>query len=332
MLNWIIDDKLKQAPSNQRLALQADYIELLAIVSIDKSYRISSYVDQISEDEAFSFNDGIQNEQKPSDWGDEQIIDESIRLPTENSGDLDIVFGQRKLIWAEKWPFEWSAQDQELKFNTSNPNVNIYVSLLLASSFRMIKRTDYKFFSTFLEQAGYHVLGEIFPKWTVKGFGANQSVGEHYAQSTPLDKFTALANDLNCPLNETYEPSSTGDGQVDLVAYYSWQDLRGQFPTVFAQCCCSPSQQEIGDKIAEADYTNILNKLRLHSHNLNFYFSPQDLGDLNRKTKWSIERINGATIVDRGRLLKTLTNGSFVNSISSMANDFTALSVNFDVG
>lgn len=331
MIDWIVDDKLKEPPSNKRLALQADYVELLAIVNIDKSYRISSYADQVSEDEAFSIDDVVQNEQIPSTWEDMHNADEQVTAKTEINGDFDVVFGQRANIWAKYWPFTWHKQDQELKFNASHPNAQIYVSLLLASSLRMIQNTKRNCFTTFLEETGYYVLQKIFHNWTVKGCGANQHIGSHYAETTPLEKFTALSNDINCLVNETYQPPPAGDGQVDLVAYYSWNDdLRGQLPTVFAQCCCSPDSREIGDKIAETDYMSVANKLRLHSPNLNFYFSPQDLEDVRRKSKWSVERINGATIIDRGRLLKMLTADCFINSVALKVDEFTALSVNFD--
>ncbi|MGL4768340.1 MAG: hypothetical protein ACRCV6_09740 [Formosimonas sp.] len=326
-VNWVLYECLRQIPKDSRVALQADYIELMAMSSIDKSCRISSYDDLIDEDNAFSIEDEQHRVGGVSVWDNDD--GEEVQLSKKHR-ELHYLFEQRSKSWTDKWPFEWNANDCELKFCVSRPYARLYASFLLCSSLRVVDKTQFKYFTTFLEEAGYYALQKIFPNWVVKGFGANQVIGNCYSHTTQQQKFTALADDIDCHLAPNFQPNFGGDGGLDIVAFYTWDDKRGQLPFVCAQCSCSSDKDQINKKITEASPSSVKNKLVSQLDNFNFFISPQDLSSSQRRSNWSVDNIWGAIIVDRYRLMKLLADNLFSNTLDGKVEEFINLKINFE--
>lgn len=276
--------------------LWADYVELLCLCS--RNGWVSGGNVQAQTQEA----------------QDTEAADDEPVEPDETSAELDDRISKR---WADirrrlharsmswpGWPFRLEGSVVYSRFEPNNPEHRLYVALLIASSLRLCHNTRSGEVTRAFEEISYHWLRRSLNSvWQVRLFGAHQTLASAYPQTTLRAKFVALAADIKAVLQkppEAYAASDTGDGGIDLVAWMTMGDQRGNWPVIFGQCACSPTDWE--SKQLSISPTSVEAHLTPQHPAAGYCFVPHDLHSSN--TLWQREsHILRTVVIDRARIL-----------------------------
>jgi len=287
-----------------------DYIELLAITSIDKSCTLSMIIDMMEEEDGFGDSSSREGDfdQFESSLGYETI--EPLIIPNNPSRNefknhLVRVIKYRSNNFGDYWPFNYEVRTNKITVIDDHSFYNIYICLLLSSVLSIIKKPIRKLFTDFHEVVSYKVIKEIFPAnagWSVKSFGANQKFGDYY-EGNLYNKFKALAKDLNTSLNpQSTFPSSGGDGGIDAVIFRKFsKDDRGLLPLCTVQSTCTEDNLE--SKARETSHSRINDRIHLKTPLVNYLIVPRDMITTANNTKFQIEDNSLSIIIDRFRIL-----------------------------
>lgn len=337
--SWMKDDfDITNLPSNRaykNLNKYLDFIELLAITSIDKSCTLSMIVDIMEE------NDGFENQdyrEEGFDQLDDSLSYEALVINNSPSiaefkSHLIKVIEYRNEKFDDYWPFEYDKETNKISVLTDHNFYKLYVCLLLSSVLFIMKLSNRKFFTDIHEVIGYEVIKKIFPEdagWSVKSFGANQTFGSYYAGNLK-DKFELLAKDLSTALNPMATfPSSSGDGGIDAVVFRKFiKDDRGLLPFCTVQSTCMDDKLEL--KARETSYARINDKIILKTSLTNFLISPRDMITTVNNTKFQIDDNALSVIIDRFRILPLINTSDIPlnTNITTMIGDLENLNNNY---
>jgi hypothetical protein len=288
----------------------ADYVELLALTSEDKSYSQAQLQDTEGEIE------DVAVDMEDVDF-DEETISSDPDFNIENSrnfngdeklnrrwADIKTCLHSRHLRLGDAWPFELKDDVLYATASLQNSLHRLYTALLLASALKYILKTRHKDITTSLEEIGYRLFCYLMPMsqtaWIVKPFGAHQRIANSY-QGTLFNKISQLAKDLNTQCvaqRDDFKPGDSGDGGLDLVAWHPMGDKLGYIPIAFAQCGCS--LDDLKHKQLEAHPANWRNKIQLQNPPTNYYFAPHDLRQ--NSGRWD-EQLGEVIMLDRARII-----------------------------
>lgn len=298
---------LNVLPRHSYTFLWADYVELLCLSS--KNGIISKGNLQAQQQEAEDLQaDAGEDEQSLLDEGSllidvdpnaSEILDDHVATRWE---DIKTRLYARSLSFPG-WPFELTGEVLRKKFDAKNAEQRLYVSLLIASSLRLCHAKRSMEVTNAFEEISYHWLRRsVTELWQVRPFGARQTLPNAYT-GTLRAKLEALANDIDCTLVKPasdYDPSNTGDGGIDLVAWQNMGDSRGNMPVIFGQCACSPTDWE--SKQLDVTPASTEAHIRPQHPGAAYCFVPHDLSLNDRRWDRSAH-IKRTVIVDRRRLL-----------------------------
>lgn len=286
-----------EVPSQTHTYLWADYVELLCVISQDKSYSIGQHDDLSGEFEDVRVDLDV-------DSGNGNLnFDDRINIKWT---DISKVLKIRKTQIPEFWPFSFEDDFLEFDVEEGNKSHQMYLFLLVCSALKYCSKSKVNNVTGAFEELGYFALKKILPGWEVKPFGAHQQTGLGYV-GTLGNKMHSLAEDIYpryvAPLSE-FDPQDTGDGGLDVVAFMPLGDTLGHIPVVFAQCGCSPKDWE--KKQLEASPASMNSMITPQHPAANFYFMPHDMRNINGKWNRGV-RIGDVILIDRKRILKLLS-------------------------
>ena len=244
------------------------------------------------------------------------------KISTEVHGNLmKAVFENRKKRLNGKWPFQMEIFQKagnlfslELKFIPEHDWADRYLTLLLCASQQFFNKSGSSIYTGYFEEIGFYVLKQLFPSpWQTKKCGAS-AAGTHAYTGAVKEKITALCHDMGMGaegLNPQWEPAQSGDGGIDLAAFLPFADGYGYISAAFGQCACTNQLSQIRNKALETSHGNLRAKINFQALPLNLLFSPAELSEPTRKTKFILPSCDAA-IIDRSRLLEHM--GSFTLS------------------
>ncbi len=314
MTSTLLFQNLETLPRLKQTHQWADYIELLALTSEDKSCSHGYLQNTEGENEelACDMDDVDFDEEMPPSEFDSNFDKENMHYSDRDEklnrrwSDIKTCLHSRQLRFSDAWPFELKDDVLYSKIDSNNALHRLYIALLLSSALRYIIKTRHDDITASLEEIGYRIFCHLMPTtpkmWIVKPFGAHQRIANGY-QGTLFNKITHLAVDLNAKLTaekSEFDLRDTGDGGLDVVAWHSMgvDDKLGYIPVAFAQCGCS--LEDIPHKQYEAHPINWDTKVFVQHPAACYYFAPHDL----RKNSghWDVH-LGRVIMLDRMRIL-----------------------------
>jgi hypothetical protein len=286
-----------EVPSHAHTYLWADYVELLCVISQDKSYSIGQHDDLSGEFEDVRVDLDLESANGNLSFDDKISIKWT---------DISKVLKIREKQIPDFWPFSFEDGFLELELERGNKSHYLYLFLLVCSALKYCAGRRRNDVTGAFEELGFLALKRILPGWEVRPFGAHQQTGLGYVGSLG-DKMHSLAEDINpryvAPLSD-FDPQDTGDGGLDVVAFMPLGDALGHIPVVFAQCGCSPKDWD--KKQLEASPASMNSMITPQHPAANFYFMPHDMRNINGKWNKGV-RIGDVILIDRKRILKLLS-------------------------
>lgn len=296
--------------------LWADYVELLCLCSrngmISKG-NIDAQTQEAGDVQADSVD--------PTEDGQEsEEVDDSV---SRRWSDIHSRLISRSRQYAE-WPFKLERNLLRSQFDKENPRHRLYAALLVASSLRLCAEGRRHEITGAFEEISFHWLRKALNElWEVRPFGAHQTLPGAYS-GTLLVKFKQLAADIQAihvKPDHHYDPRSTGDGGLDLIAWLKTGDQRGNIPVIFGQCACSPTDWE--DK--QLDVTPAATEAHILPQHPGaaYCFVPHDLSA--NDSLWDrAEHVKRAVLVDRLRLFRLFESCGVVHQLPTWQFVFDA--------
>jgi hypothetical protein len=294
---------LDVVPRHAYTFLWADYVELLCLCSRNGLVSKGNLQAQVKESADVQMDFGTDD---ADDAGDDPAKDVPLEILNDKVSAKWADIHQR-LQAREKsfpgWPFTLEPNLLRSKFDPTNDGHRLYAALLIASSLRLCHDTRSGEVSSAFEEISYHWLRQSLNSlWEVRPFGAHQTLPNAYT-GTLYAKLQALAADVDCKLSkdeQDYDPSNTGDGGLDVVAWQRMGDRRGHIPIIFGQCACSPTDWES----KQLDVTPASTEAHINTQHPGaaICFVPHDLS--LSEHRWQREaHVKRTVVVDRLRLL-----------------------------
>lgn len=300
--------KIGDPPRVAHTHVWADYIELLALTSADRLFSAGILEDALGEVEDLAVDqEGLEEDDDHHD------------AIQRKWADIKRCFRSRQTRFGNSWPF--TIEDDVLRCSIADENVTprqkLYVVLLISSCLRYVSKVNHASITSGLELVGYHIFKKLMPEpWIVRPFGAHQNIADGYT-GTLYNKFQRLAEDLKANLileADDLRTGDSGDGGIDLVAWYPMGDSLGNIPVAFAQCGASLTALE--HKQFEASPVNLNSKILPQHPGMNYYFAPHDIRRSNGR--WD-KKPAAVIMLDRFRIMKLadrydLNEGDIINA------------------
>lgn len=286
--------------------LWADYVELLCLCSRNGWVSRGNVQAQTQEAQDLQVdeegNEADDAAQLDTDEAAKQFPMELDDKVSARWADIRTRLQAREVSWAG-WPFRLEGSMLHSRFDAADPEHRLYVALLMASSLRLCHNTRSGEVSNAFEEISYHWLRRSLNNlWEVRPFGAHQTLPMCY-KGTLRIKLEALAVDLKATLMKQasdYDPQDTGDGGIDLVAWMRMGDRRGNWPVIFGQCACSPTDWE--SKQLSVTGPAVGAHLIPQTDGAAYCFVPHDLHASD--TDWQrASHVARTVLVDRSRIL-----------------------------
>lgn len=276
--------------------LWADYVELLCLCS--RNGCVSSGNVQALTQETQDVQTDCDEE--PHVHEDPEVLDDRV---AKRWTDIRRRFQTRSASWPA-WPFVLDGSVLNSVYDGKNPEHRLYVALLIASSVRLCHEDRRGEVTNAFEEISYYWLKQsLNDLWVVRPFGAHQTLQNAYT-GTLHAKLEALAGDLKARLQkpaDAYDPSDTGDGGIDLVAWMRMGDQRGNLPVIFGQCACSPTDWE--SKQLSVSGPSVEAHIAPQHQGAAYCFVPHDLQMSD--TQWQrASHVLRTVVVDRARILE----------------------------
>lgn len=295
---------LCKVPSFSYPFLWADYVELLCLCSENGVVSKGNIDAATQEAQDIQVSDWQDDEGWSDDQADAAQSEELDDQVSRRWSDISHQLVTRRTQYGQHWPFELDGQILRKRFDNDQPAHRLYAALLIASSLRLVSRSERNDVSAAFEGISFHWLRHsLGPCWEVRSFGARTRLPQAYTGKM-WDKITQLAADIQAtPAKRKcdYDPRDTGDGQIDLVAWLSMGDKRGNIPVIFAQCACSPTDWE--EKQLEASPAASSAHLNLQHPGATYCFVPHEL--YKGEQHWArASHVKSVVLIDRLRLFR----------------------------
>lgn len=293
---------IDEMPRHAYPFLWADYVELLCLCSRNGSVssgNLQALRQEAQDVQADDYDDDGHDEVE--DGGDVEPAQLDDRVCTRWE-DIRRRLQVRATAWQD-WPFRLDGAVLTSQFDASNEGHRLYVALLIASSLRLCHRTRSDEVTRAFEEISYHWLRRsLNTLWEVRPFGAHQTLPDAYTGSL-RNKLEGLAADICAPLQrspDAYDPGDSGDGGIDLVAWMRMGDQRGNWPVIFGQCACSPTDWE--SKQLSVCPSQVEAHLVPQHPGAAYCFVPHDLHESD--TTWQrASHVHRTVLIDRARIL-----------------------------
>jgi len=303
--------------------LQADYIELLCLVNVD---RFISRTDVCN----IFLQDGDLN-----DLNDfEEMHDSKAEKEDDNSQRIDDWFrhlNHRSHMFGNAYPFSLSQNGKSLeRHNSLNDHQKLYIFLLLASQLRCLDKNIMSKFTNSFEVVSLQALKEYLPgNAQVHLFGTNPlNKDGDFSQSLKYERIKKLSEALLAPLQikqDDFPKGDMGDEGLDIVAWLSIGDEAPGFITIFGQCACGNKWVEKQSSSGFYAWRQIID---LKVETINMIFIPHCFRDL--QGKWYQPRnIHNTIMIDRVRMIRLLQKCDLKDIFTNDITDFLTKMIDY---
>ncbi len=287
-------------PPNQKYKeyLQADFIELLCLVSIDHTISRSEVLDLFIEDADINLlNNFNELDDHIAENSDEQ---------TKQVENWFSILKRREQIFDSTYPFELNSRLNTItRHEQLNEKHKLYIYLLMASCLRHFPKNYQTKIANSFEIISVEAIKQHFGKIAdFHIFGANSLSSSRYS-GNKYNKIKQLSEDLFEDLligESTFPTTDTGDEGLDIVGWISMEDKTSGMVIVFGQCACT---EDWDTKQNSSKYDKWSRLINLSVRPINIIFIPFCFRDVNG-TWAGKHRINLSLMVDRVRLLNML--------------------------
>lgn len=212
------------------------------------------------------------------------------------------MFEYRLQVYGKWYPFKVKSGLLQLK---GSPTVKqkIYLYFLMCSNLNFFPEYQNKLTTEFEKISKLSLKKFVSPKAEVHHFGANVKPSKYSGHL--FDKITQLGVDLNCRVTVSkneFAKHDTGDGQLDIVAWFPFKDKNWSQVIILAQCKCSNTWVE--DRFSTS-LDNWGGKLHFRQPINSMTFIPFCYRRMNGV--WHADHnVSGTILIDRQRLIQCL--------------------------
>lgn len=234
--------KLNDRPRQSDPHIQADYIELLCLVSLDKAISKADILGDYQAEADLDMN--LAAEDESTDTEPAAVSDR--RLQRINELFEQFIF--RSVAFGEFYPFEITGNQSVLKLRDQTSQVSqkqmLYIFLLVASSLRVFDKATEQIITSSFEAVSLSALKSYLPSNArVKLFGKSSLEKQEQAPTKLIEKIRKLAEEIRetlaVDLEKEFKKSNTGDGGLDIVGWLPIGDEAPGFILLFGQCACT---------------------------------------------------------------------------------------------
>lgn len=271
-------------PSSSDATFWADYLELKALLDVDRCFVKADFESLLRDN----------RDSSSGKWRDALNLSKA-----------------RASYIGDAYPYEIPEDENDIIIlpDQLNDGQKSYLSLLVFSCLKYVIKTESNFLAREFEILSSRSFASCLPPGShVKANWANPGEDDNCYRGVLPAKLREIAADIRCSTaagikDEDYDPRDTGDGGIDLVGWHEMYDKREGIPIAMGQCSCSKTEWKL--KQFETAYVKHQNVLPVVHAWANFYFCPLDLR--KSETSWRYGRdIGGAIIIDRSRLISLM--------------------------
>lgn len=268
-------------PRDSDIHTLADFAELLCLTDIDGQCGTEAVKDQIFDDT-------------------ETTISET------KLQDLMTHLKWRKEAFKRFYPFTNIDRNNFDLVEQFTPQNKLYLALLLSANLPFILQTHHKIITDTFENISYKAFMEIWsPSGKVTSFGKNTSSYTGTKAERLNTLFTQIGN-ISHFTPETFRPSDSGDGGIDLAAWINLDNYQSShFFSALAQCACS--RTDWSKKQSEIKFDNFSSQAQITNKWSEILFTPICFRGNNGEWAVSAEVASGI-LIDRLRIINALEN------------------------
>lgn len=311
-----------------------DHIEFFCYISQEGAITEQQVIDRILDENSNNPLEAIEDVIDQDDLetlltaldNDDEIIEDEIVDPSDDNAALtDRIASKvntyfdflkaRQDNFGDDYPFIISASNNEITLREGlSTTQKLYIILLCSSLLRLATRSGLNRLGHHFEELCAPVFKKLTPENTQNiffGSGAGTTIGTTIT-GTFHSKVLQLCDLLHVSPRTNFTPQNAGihnvgDGGLDWVGVFDFEDSQLSQPTFFGQCACG---SDWIDKEFDAHISKWKNYIQFSNGYLTYHFVPRHLRD--ESLSWDNPlNIYDVVLIDRFRiicLLKTETN------------------------
>jgi hypothetical protein len=303
----LLKEKLSDRPKPSDPHIQADYIELLCLTTLDKAISKADILGDYKTEVDLDVNLTVEGEVSEDD-PIASIDDKN----TQKVNEYFEHFAYRISAFGEHYPFEIAGSGSILKLKNTVNDVSLkqklYIFLLLASLLKYLHSSVRNNMTSAFESVSSKALEAYLPSHAkVQIFGKN-TLGEREAETHKLiEKIKLLAMDIresvSIDLEREFRGNNTGDRGLDIVAWIPIDDNSPGLILAFGQCACSLEEWVSKQHSSSFDSWRRIINFTVPPHNMAFIpFCFRDAGGI----WWKESDIHSSILFDRLRIIRLL--------------------------
>jgi hypothetical protein len=323
----------------------ADYFELFCLLHPDRNLSVEALKDRLIDENGGDVNRALSQiigvsrriDMPAIDMIADDEIDNDVNDPeTEQEIRTCIIkviqyMHRRLIVIPDYYPFSINENNQLFAVETTDltDNHKLYIILLVSSLIRVIHRANgfaYRITHRFEELCGPPFRRLLPDGAQTRFFGSGGYIAEAERGVTIdgnfFNKVTEIARLLNLETTRLFTQNNAGiynngDGGLDWLGYFSFDDGLSTTPTYFAQCACGNDWE---DKQFDAHMDKWRNYITWLNDYHRIHFIPKSFR--NELNEWlDGTAIFNCTLIDRFRLIQLITLSGDINQIVNIYSD-----------
>lgn len=310
----------------------ADYIELLCIVSENKSISADDIFDRINDEALGELVEEI-DEGGYFETGKAAIEDKRKGLIREV---FVSVISTRFAQLKQYYPFKYNNKHHSIEVKNQLFDENyFYLALLLSSNLRFIGNPYSSQLPKIFEEISLEFFKKFLPKHSESYIFGTGSSKNKLSKGNFYERLNSLSKELNLIISSKVNPNieiknKSGERGLDLVGWVKLNDKAPGTLMLFAQCACGEQWE---DKQLESHAISWTNYIDFFNKPSNILFFPHNFR--NPEGLWENNAVIRDTIlIDRKRFLElhsSKMNKSIIEKYKSIVDDVLSEKVsNFD--
>lgn len=291
----------EKKPFDTKVYLYADYFELMALFNNRNVITKGEVLDRLKDEGLIS---QVKNQENQAQKNDEN--EAFVR-------EVFLLVYQRSISFDTDYPFDYLNETIRLKEDLNLRN-KLYLHLLLSSNLYLFPKRFETFLTTEFELLSEEALKNYLPDFAIiKSFGENSDF-----KGYTKDKIKQLANLMSLESEDlfldTIANKGTKDLGLDIVGWLPFDDLIGNFLSIFVQCACG---KDWNKKLSETKRYNRLLKPYLSDFKHSI-FIPYSLINYNNSTFFEHHEFGEPILLfERKRILSLIKDENIYNSLNT---------------
>jgi hypothetical protein len=298
--------------NNSQSHIWSDYLELLCVVDPRQEVSVDDMVKRLVGNEDLGDTESLSSEfDENLDSWDSLYSNQGQKRDNQSRSVRDwfSVLQYRQDVFGSFYPFKLSPDAQTISLakrnNTFDDAQKLYLTLLIASNLAYVQQNYRQKLTDSFELICVEALRNMLSTEHVYPFSSKLGNKSRYTGNTQA-KFERLAKDIGeMPSPDLSEISSrsTGDGGVDIVAWFDTGDTESSRVVLFGQCACS--QKSWSKKRSEIHPDFLRPKIIFRHYPMGILLIPHAFRQSNGLWQ-NVQDVNAVAIMDRQRILHFL--------------------------